>query len=340
MAPVRWGVMGTAKIALGRVVPAMLQAAGVTVAAIASRDIAKAREAAAKLGIATAYGSYEALLADPQIEAVYIPLPNHLHVPWCLKALDAGKHVLCEKPLALGSADIAMLIEARQRTGLIIEEAFSYRNHPQWDAVAKLVGEGAIGEVRAVQGTIAFFTDDPEDIRNNPALGGGALYDTGSYVLSACSLVTGRAPERVIAAMDIDPKCGVDGTTTVLLDYGRAHASFTASLRAGPTVPGTHQQFSVLGSKGWLRLDFPYAHARQLTCRVQVGDTTSIGAFPVREISFEPAPQYALMVERFSRLVRGDAARAWPIEGSLDMLRSIEALFRSVKSGAWERVAH
>ncbi len=183
------------------------------------------------------------------------------------------------------------------------------------------------------------MTEDPNDIRNNPALGGGALYDTGSYVLSACNLVLGGPPQRAIAAMQMDSRMGVDGTTTALLDYGRAHASFTASLRAGPSgVPGTHQQFSVLGTKGWLRMDFPYAHGQLRACRVQVGDTTSVGAFPAREITFDPQSQYELMLERFSKLVRGEAARSYLIEDSCDMLRTIEALFRSVKSGAWEKV--
>ena len=288
--------------------------------------------------IAKAFGSYEELLADPEIEAVYIPLPNHLHVAWCVKALAAGKHVLCEKPLALNSAGIATLVSARDRSGLLIEEAFSFRNHPQWDALTKLLAEAAIGEIRAVQGTIAFFTDDPNDIRNNPALGGGALYDTGSYVLSACGIICGRTPDRVFAAMDIDPRFGVDRLTTVLLDYGGVHATFSASIQAGPRVPGTHQQLSVLGTRGWLRLDFPYAHARPMRCHIQIGDTTSIGSFPAREIAFEPVSQYTLQAERFSRLVRGEPARAWPIEDALGTITVIEALFRAARTGTWERV--
>jgi predicted dehydrogenase len=227
--------------------------------------------------------------------------------------------------------DVLSLIAVRDETGGLIEEALVFRNHPQWALIEEVVTSGRIGVPVAVQGTIAKRFLDPADIRNQPGLGGGATYDLGTYVIAACNLVFGRAPLRISATMDFDPDFGVDRLVTALLDYGDAQASFTAGSQAGTCAWGTHQQFSVLGSRGWLRANFPYAQARPTPCSVEIGDNTSVGAFATDTREFPPANQYALQIERFSRLVRGEAARHWPIEDSLVTLKIIEALFRSAR---------
>ena len=338
MSPVRWGVLGTAAIATSRFMPALKDAPSARLVAIASRDAAKAKAVAGEFGVPRHFGSYDALIDDPDIEALYIPVPNHLHVEWSARALDASKHVLCEKPLCLSAADVVTLQAARDRSGRHIEEAFSYRNHPQWTRIGELLASGAIGAPRAAQCTLAKQFLDPNDIRNNPDVGGGALYDLGSYTISACSAAFGRAPKRVIAAIDRDPVFRIDRLSTALLDYGDAHASFTVGSQSGPSTWATHQQFSVLGSNGWLRCDFPYAHGRPTPCHVFVGDRTSHGAVETMTYTFDPVNQYALQVERFSRYLRGEAVPCWPIEDSLRTLRIIEALFASAASGQWRSV--
>ena len=338
MEPVRWGVLGAAAIATSRFIPAMKGATGVRLVAIASRDAAKAKAVAHEFGVPRHFGAYDELIHDPEIEALYIPVPNHLHVEWSVKALQAGKHVLCEKPLCLTAAEVVTLQAARERSGRQIEEAFSYRNHPQWTRIAELIAAGAIGTPHAVQCTLAKQFLDPKDIRNNPDQGGGGLYDLGSYAISACSAIFKRAPLRVIAALDRDPVFRIDRLSTALLDYGDRHATFTVATQGGPSAWATHQQFSVLGSNGWLRCDFPYAHPRPTVCHLFVGDHTSHGSFPTQTFDFEPVNQYTLQVERFSRLVRGESVPSWPIEDSLLTLRIIEALFESAKSDRWQKI--
>lgn len=332
---VRWGVLGGANIAVERTIPAMAQAQFAQCIAIASRDTGRAEEIAASLGIARAYGSYDDLLADEEVDAVYIPLPNQLHLEWSERALRAGKAVLCEKPLCLAAKDVLTLIAARDAAQGTIEEALVFRNHPQWQFIEEALTSGRIGRPLAVQGTIAKQFLDPADIRNKPGLGGGATYDLGTYVIAACNLVFGRAPARVSAFMDIDPEFGIDRLVTATLDYGDAQASFTASSQGGTAAWGTHQQFSILGSAGWLRANFPYAQARPTASAVEIGDSTSVGAFATDARSFPATNQYVLQVERFSRLVAGEPVRHWPIEDSLVSLKIIEALFRSAREKGW-----
>ncbi len=338
MNPIRWGVLGAAAIATSRFIPAMKVATAARLAAIASRDAGKARAVAQEFGVPRAFGSYGELIDDPDIDALYVPLPNHLHVEWSVRALEAGKHVLCEKPLCLSAADVVTLMAARERSGRHIEEAFSYRNHPQWTRIGELLDSGAIGEPRAVQCTLAKRFLDPNDIRNNAQQGGGALYDIGSYAISACSAVMRRAPERVIAALDRDPVFAIDRLSTALLDYGGRHASFTVGSQSGPSAWATHQQFSVLGTNGWLRCDFPFAHGRPTPCHVFVGDHTSHGAVETATYPFDAVNQYTLQIDRFSRYLRGEEVANWPIEDSLLTLSIIEALFASAKSGQWQAI--
>ena len=339
MAHIRWGILGAADIALVRMIPAMTEAPSAEPWALASRDGERAQAQAKALGIGRAYGSYEELLNDPDVDAVYVPLPNQLHLQWSMRALDAGKHVLCEKPLCLTPGEVRRLIEVRDRTGRHIEEGLVFRNHPQWAKIDELLRNGAIGRPLAVQGTIAKRFLDPEDIRNKAGLGGGATYDLGPYVIGACNLVFGRAPIRVLGTMEKDPVFGIDRLFTALLDYGDAHASFTASSQGGTAAWATHQQFSVLGSDGWMRANFPYAQARPTPCHLELGDETSVGAFPTKTFHFEPVNQYALQIERFSRLLLGETGATWPIEDALLSLTVIEQLLASVRSGSWRPVS-
>jgi predicted dehydrogenase len=341
MAPgqVKWGVLGAASIAVQRMMPAIGEAPGATLHALASRDETKARAVAAKFAAPRAYAGYERLLADPEIDAVYIPLPNQLHFEWSLRALEAGKHVLCEKPLCLASRDVERLCIARDRAGKHIEEAFGYRNHAQWGKVLELIAAGAIGPVCAAHAVLAKQFLDPADVRNNPAAGGGALYDLGSYAINALNLVHGRQPLRVSALAEQDPRFGIDRLTSALLDYGDAHASLTVASQAGPSAWATHQQLTVLGARGWLRMNFPFAQARPIACFIEVGHEQSVGGVPTIVHEFPPANQYALQVERFSRRVLGASVPAWPIEDALATLRTIEATFASARDRTWKEVA-
>ena len=333
---IRWGVLGAAAIAVERTMPAMRDAPSATLWALASRDPAKGRQVADALGIPHVHASYDALLADPDVDAVYVPLPNQLHFEWALRALQAGKHVLCEKPLCISAEQVAQLCAARDRSGRHIEEGFAFRNHPQWAKLDEVIAAGAIGEVRSVHATLAKQFLDPADVRNDPAAGGGALYDLGSYAISACNLIFKQPPGRVIATLDRDPDFGIDRLSTALLDYGGRHAAFTVGTQAGPDAWGTHQQLSVLGSRGWLRMNFAFAHARPTACSLELGDAGTVGAFPSATWAFEPVNHYLLQVERFSQHLLGRPVPSWPIEDAGHTLRTIEALFASAREDRWQ----
>ncbi|HVX98914.1 MAG TPA: Gfo/Idh/MocA family oxidoreductase [Pseudorhodoplanes sp.] len=338
MNKVRWGILGVAKIALNRVIPAMKSSSNSAVVAIASRDLARAREAAAKAGIERAYGSYEELLADPTIEAIYNPLPNHMHVEWSIKAMEAGKHVLCEKPISLTAAEAEKLVGARERTGRLIEEAFAIRNHPQWAALREVIDSGEIGAVRGVQTMLCMNSRDPNDIRNKADIGGGALYDLGSYAITGCRMTFNAEPVRAIGVFDIDPEFKTDRLTSAILEFPNGQATFIVSMQAGPTTGGTHQHLGVIAERGWIRGDFPYSHAITSDCHLYIGDTQSIGFHHKRVLTFPPVNQYQLQAERFSRLVRGETASQFPIETAIANMRVIDALRRSRDSRAWETV--
>jgi len=338
-ATIRWGVLGAAAIATGRTLPAMQEAPSATLLALASRDAAKGRQVAERFSIPRLHASYLDLLADTEVDAVYVPLPNQLHFEWALRALEAGKHVLCEKPLCTSAEQVEQLCAARDRTGMHIEEAFAFRNHAQWAQLDTILASGTLGEVRAVHATLAKQFLDPQDVRNSPDAGGGALYDLGSYAISACNLVFKRAPRRVVAALERDPVFGIDRLSSALLDYGDRHAAFTVGTQSGSDAWGTHQQFSVLGSRGWLRMNFAFAHARPTACQIEVGDSQTVGAFPSAVYDFEPANHYALQVERFSRHLLGQEVAFWPIEDALNTMRTIEALFASARLDAWQDLA-
>ena len=336
---VNWGVLGVAAIATGKVMPAFKEAPSAILFALASRDPEKGRATCQEFGVVRAHDNYASLLADPEVDVVYIPLPNQMHFEWSIRALESGKHVLCEKPLCLTSDHVAKLCAERDRRGLRIEEGFAFRNHPQWEKVEELLAADAIGEVRSVHVALAKQFFDPNDIRNKPDAGGGGLYDLGSYTIAVCNLIFKRPPTRVVAAVDRDPAFKTDRLSTALLDYGDRHATFTVATQAGPAAWGTHQQLTVIGAKGWMRFDFPCAQARPHRCSIEVGDAQTVGSFPTQTFKYEPVNQYARQVERFSRLILGEKVSSWPIEDSLQILRTIEALFESARTGAWQTLS-
>ena len=338
MDKVRWGVLGPAMIALKRVIPAMREADNAVMLGLASRDAARARAAAEQAGVERSYGSYEAMLADPEIEVVYVALPNHLHVDWCLKALEAGKHVLCEKPIAMNAREAELLIAARERAGRLIEEAFQIRNHPQWAALRALIDSGEIGRVRGVQALMCYNNRNSADIRNRPETGGGALYDIGSYAVTGCRMAFGAEPTRALALFERDPDFGTDRLVSAILQFPAGQATILISTQAGPATGGSHQYLGLIAEQGWVRMDFPFAHSQPSPCHLFIGDKGSIGSNPVRAIAFEPVDQYRLQAERFSRLVRGEDAPAFPIELAIANMRVLDALRRSAESRVWEDV--
>lgn len=320
-------------IAVERVIPALRESECGQVLAIASRGLDKARAVAQRHGIPRAYGSYDELLADPDVEAVYNPLPNHLHLEWSRKALQAGKHVLCEKPIAMNAAEAEQLIGVRDRTGLKIEEAFMVRNHPQWLRVRELIEAGRIGELRAVQIAFTYQNTDPDDIRNNPATGGGAIYDLGCYACTLARFVFDDEPRRVAALVDRDANFGIDRLSSAILDFPAGQATLFVS-----TQTARYQGAVVLGSEGWIRFQIPFVPIASFDCRLYLGGNELPGPVPQETIDIEPVDQYVLQSDRFSRLVRGEAVAEWPLENAAANMRVLDALFRSADSRRWEAV--
>jgi predicted dehydrogenase len=321
---IRWGVLGVAKIAVEKVIPAMQRGALSEVTAIASRDVEKARAAAARLGIAKPYGSYEALLADPEIDALYNPLPNHLHVPWSIRAAQAGKHVLCEKPIALSVAETRELIRVRDAHRVKIGEAFMARTHPQWLRVKELADSGAIGEVRTIAGFFSYFNRDPQNIRNRPEMGGGALMDIGCYPVTLSRMILGREPLRAMGLLDRDPEMHTDRYTSVLLDYGSAQCSFTCSTQLAP-----YQRMHVLGTRGRMEVEIPFNAPPDRPTRIFVDD---------RVEEFAICDQYTIQGDLFSRAILEDTQVPVPLEDAASNMAVIEAIFRSEQSATWEIV--
>lgn len=329
MKPVVWGVLGTARIGLNKVIPAMQRSGTVEVRAIASRSQAAASTAAERLGIPLAHGSYESLLADPAIEAIYNPLPNHLHVPMTVAAARAGKHVLCEKPIALTADEARQLRDSATRVR--IAEAFMVRHHPQWTRVRDLVHEGRIGIPRVLQAVFSFFNDNPGDIRNQPRIGGGALYDIGCYAVVAGRHVFDAEPLRAIALFDRDPALGVDRTTSGLLDFGAGRQlSFSVS-----TQCCSHQRVTVLGSRGRMEMEIPFNAPQGATSRIRIDATGALDGSGIHVETLPEVDQYQRMVEDFSRCVRGEPAAYWGVEDAILQMAVIDALRRSEDTGAW-----
>jgi len=329
---VKWGVIGVAKIATEKVIPAMQRGEVSEIMGIASRDPAKARTAAGNLGIPRAYGSYEELLADPEIEAIYNPLPNEEHVPWTLRALAAGKHVLCEKPIALDAAEARPLIEARNRSGKLVAEAFMVRFHPQWRRARELARDGTIGEAQAIQTFFTYRLLDPDNVRNRPP-GGGGLYDIGCYAILTARFIFGAEPTRVVATVDWDPKFKTDRLASALLEFpGGRQLAFTIG-----TQSSAHQCVTIMGDKGRIEVMIPFNAPPERPAEIVIDTGADLigGGRPVEQ--FPVCDQYTLQGDAFSRAIVDGSPLEFPIEDAIANMAVIDALFRSAKSGSWEK---
>jgi predicted dehydrogenase len=332
MEPVRWGVISTARIGVAKVLPGMLKSREIKILAIASREEKRAKSWARKLGIPRAYGSYEAMLADPDIEAVYNPLPNHLHVPLTLAAARAGKHVLCEKPIALTAIEAEMLRDLpRDR---IVAEAFMVRNHPQWQEARKRAQSGALGDVHAIQVFFSYYNVDPKNVRNQADIGGGALLDIGCYPIVIARYIFGAEPVRAIAQIDRCPTFGVDRLTTGMVDFGGGRRlDFTVS-----TQSVAHQRVEVIGTKGRLEVPVPFNAPQGNATRLYIDKGQKLAGAAAKSIPIRPSDQYRLQGEAFGRAVRGLEPLAYGVEDAISQMRVIDALFRSAESGQWESI--
>jgi predicted dehydrogenase len=322
---VRWGVLGVAKIATAKVIPGMQRGAVCEVAAIASRDIDKATQAARALGLAKAYGSYEELIADPDIDAIYNPLPNNLHVPWSIRAAEAGKHVLCEKPIAMSVAETKELIAARRRTGVRMGEAFMVHVHPQWLRTLEIVRSGEIGDLRAMNCVFTYNNRDPRNIRNIPETGGGALMDIGCYPIHTSRWIFGAEPRRVCANIERDPEFGTDRLISALLEYPSGQAAFTCSTQLSP-----YQRMQFLGTSGRIEIEIPVNAPPDAETRILVQTGT------LRTETFPVCDQYTLQGDAFSRAILDGTDVPVPLEDALANMAVIDALFRSERLGGWE----
>ncbi len=323
MAAIRWGILSTADIGMSKVTPAIQRADDCEVVAIASRSHDRAAAAAAQLGIPGAYGSYDALLAADDVDAVYIPLPNDLHAAWTLRAAEAGKHVLCEKPLAMTSAEAQEMADACNAAGVKLAEAFMYRHHPTWVEAMRLVRDGAIGDLQSVQSWFSYFNDDPTNIRNRLENGGGAVMDIGCYCINLSRMLFDSEPDRIEAMVRRDPELGVDVLTTSLLAFpGGGQASFTCSTRTEPD-----QRVHIVGTRGRIGIEIPFNIPPDRDTRILV---TSGGNPPVapdtKVLTFPAADAYTIQARLFAQAVLDDTDVAVPVEDAVANLRVIEAV--------------
>jgi predicted dehydrogenase len=329
---IRWGTLGCANIAIEQVLPAIRQGKHSEVYAIASRDPNKAKAVAEKLGIPVAYGSYEELLGDPDVEAVYIPLPNHLHVEWTIKAIVAGKHVLCEKPFAMTRQEALEAMNVAQKAQVKVGEAFMIRNHPQWIRIVEILQRGDIGEIGAIQGSFTYFNDDAANVRNIKDIGGGGLYDIGCYPIMAARMVLGVEPVRVCATASFDPNFKTDRVTSVLLEFPGCTLSFMCA-----TQLARYQSMQFHGTKGVLEVALPFNPSPDRDTEFILYDGSGIKADGIRTV-IEGVDQYTLQADAFSRSIIQDTPVSVPLENALSMASVYETVFRSIKSGRWETI--
>lgn len=320
---VRWGVLSTARIGTEQVIPAIQQGRNCAVAAIGSRDMAKGRAVADRLGIPRVYGSYQELLTDPEVDAIYNPLPNHLHREWTIAAARAGKHVLCEKPLALSSSEAQEIVDACAAAGVKLMEAFMYRLHPSWVKVREMVNSGAIGELRSIQTRFAYFNDDPSNIRNQVTTGGGALMDIGCYAINLSRMLFAGEPTRVQASIRRHPDFGTDIVTSAILEFGDGQASFVVS-----TQTTDDQRVHLLGTQGRIEVEIPFNTPPDRETRVLLTPAGDPG--PV-VTTFPPANQYTIQAELFTQAVLDDTPVPTPPEDGVANMRVIERVLEAAK---------
>jgi len=322
----RWGILSTAKIGREKVIPALQKSKYIQVTAIASRNIETAKETAKLLNIPKSYGSYEELLADKEIDAIYIPLPNHLHVEWAIKAMQAGKHVLCEKPIGLTSKEAQTLLMATNEfPHLKIMEAFMYRYHPQWVYAKELVTSGKIGDVKIIESFFSYYNIDPKNIRNRVEVGGGAMMDIGCYCVSLARFLFGEEPKNVLGIVDFDPEMKTDRLSTGILNFSKGNSTFTCSTQLMP-----HQRVNIVGNKGRLEIEIPFNMPPDQKAKVFL--YTSNGK---EEILFDPIDQYTLQADAFSKAILNDEPVPYGLQDAVNNMKVIEAIFESAKQKSW-----
>ena len=327
MKKVKWGILGAASIAVRKVIPGMQKGAHSEITAIASRDKKKAEEAARKLGIPKAYGSYEELLEDREIDAIYNPLPNHLHVPWSIKAAEAGKHVLCEKPLSLTVAEAKTLLRTRDRTGMKIGEAFMVKTHPQWLRTQEIIRSGGIGKLRSAMCVFSYSNRDPANVRHKVEWGGGGLMDIGCYPITMSRFIFAEEPIRVAGLLERDPDFGTDRLASAILEFPSGQSVFTCS-----TQTAYFQRMHFLGTAGRVEVEIPWNAPNDRPCKIFVADvmgTPKVEEFPVVD-------QYTIQGDEFSRAIRGEREVPVPLEDAIKNMAVIEAIFKAADTGKWE----
>ena len=330
---VKWGVLGVASIAVRKVIPGMQAGELSEVYGLASRDHSRAQKMAQTLGIAKTYGSYEELLADEEIEAVYIPLPNHLHVPWSIKACEAGKHVLCEKPIGLSVEEVKQLMQARDRAGVLVGEAFMVRTHPQWLRTQELIRQGRIGELKAIMGAFSYFNRDAANVRNVLEWGGGGVMDIGCYPIFTSRMIFDQEPRRVAAVVERDPEFRVDRLTSAILDFPSGQSIWTCSTQMVP-----YQRMQFFGTKGRIEIEIPFNAPPDRETRILVDDGRDVFGGGITSDVFPVVDQYTLQGDAFSRAIREKSPVPVPLENSLKNMAVIEAVLRAGESRQWEDV--
>ncbi len=329
MKKLRWGILSTAKIARTKMIPALQASPFNEVIAVGSRNADRAAQFAADCDIPTSYGSYEELLANPDIDAIYNPLPNHLHVPLSVQALQAGKHVLCEKPLGLDGKEVSYLIDcAAEYPKQLLMEAFMYRFHPQWLQVLKMIEDGVLGTVKSVQSNFTFFNDDPDNVRNQPGIGGGSLMDVGCYCISLARTLFGREPARVVAQMDMDERFQVDRHTSGIMDFQPGLSTFYSSTQSAPS-----QWVHIIGELATLTMDAPFYEGPSAGSLVlKQGDQEHI-------IPVESANHFVEEVNAFAQAALNGDQSPRPLTDALANMRVIDAMMESAKTSTWTDVS-
>ncbi|MBD0293980.1 MAG: Gfo/Idh/MocA family oxidoreductase [Flavisolibacter sp.] len=329
MKKIRWGILSTAKIGREKVIPAMQEAKYCEVVAIASRIAEQAQSVARLLNIPKAYSSYEELLNDEAIDAIYIPLPNHLHVEWSIKALNAGKHVLCEKPLGASSSEAERLLKAAQeKPQLKVMEAFMYRFHPQWQYVKKLVDDGKVGGLKAIQSFFSYYNVDMNNIRNRKDAAGGAMMDIGCYCISWSRLLFGKEPERVFGVVEYDPRSQTDRLSSGILQFSSGISTFTCSTQLMP-----YQRVNILGAEARLEVEIPVNAPPDKSTRVWIHSKNGS-----EEVVFDATNQYTIQGDIFSQAVLDNTDIPLTLEDSINNMRVIEAVFESAEKNSWKEL--
>jgi predicted dehydrogenase len=326
MEKVRWGIIGTAKIATNHVIPAMQAGRYSLISGIASRSIARAKETAGKFGIPLVFGSYEDLLSSSEIDAVYIPLPNHLHADWSIKAIEAGKHVLCEKPISVNSLGAENLLAvAHKHPRIKIMEAFMYRFHLQWQYAKKLVVEGKIGRLRTIQTCFSYHNTDPNNIRNISEYGGGSLLDLGCYCISLSRFIFSDEPVRVLGIIEYDPKFKIDRLTSGILEFREGTATFTCA-----TQLASYQRVRIFGTEGWIEIEIPFNAPSDKPCRLWHAYQNDIN-----EINFEICNQYTIQGDAMSKAILDDMPVPTDLDDAVVNMKVIDAVIHSANNRIW-----